>query len=241
MNPTPRRHFLKLLCAGAVVIPWLSVSGATLDKLRADRVGWVRLKTPTTWWQRHAEGDPYLMEFLRANTSLNLDPVWHQADCEDLGTMRAFPLIFTQEVASIRSSTGRANIGEFVRRGGFLLIDTCINPLNNPEPDATFRAQTAWLSETFPEARITPLPADHPVYRCHFQFPAGRPPHTIRDDARWTKHPLYGIYIGNRMAGVFTMSGLQCGWARERQPPEHRLACMRMLVNIYIYAMLHSG
>jgi hypothetical protein len=44
--------------------------------------------------------------------------------------------------------------------------------------------------------------------------------------------------IGSRMAGLISLSGLQCGWDRMIAPPGHDVACMRMLVNIYIYAML---
>lgn len=68
MNPTPRRHFLRQLCAGAGCVPVLSLLGADYDKLRGDRVGWARLKTPSEWWMRRAGGDPKLMRFLSEQT-----------------------------------------------------------------------------------------------------------------------------------------------------------------------------
>ena len=44
-----------------------------------------------------------------------------------------------------------------------------------------------------------------------------------------------------RMAGIISPGGLQCGWDRMIAPPGHDAACMRMLVNICIYAMLQRG
>jgi hypothetical protein len=235
-----RSAFLRSVMAGAAFLPGLSRAALAADKLRGDRVGWARLKTPNPWWKRHAEGDPFLMQFLREQTSLNLDPQWHQVDCEDLPAMSVFPLIFTQEVASIPTKA-RTNLAEYIGRGGFLIIDACVNPLNNPDPEVTFREQVRCLQEIWPAAKVTPLTAEHPVYRCHFQFPAGKPPHTARDNPVWTKHPLYSIQVDQRLAGIFSMSGLQCGWARQNQPMEHRHDCMKMLVNIYVYAMTQRG
>src|SRR4029077_13711831 len=83
-------------------------------------------------------------------------------------------------------------------------------------------------------------PADHEIYRCFFNL-ADRPPHTFHDgvyDARWARQGLRGIFLGNRMVAVITLSGLQCGWAgmpaSDRRHPE---MCMEMMLNIYIYAM----
>ncbi|MEO7297535.1 MAG: DUF4159 domain-containing protein [Verrucomicrobiota bacterium] len=217
------------------------------DDLRGDRVGWARLKTPSEWWKRHAEADPVLMKFLRANTSLNLDLKWNEADVENLHDMNCYPFLFSQGVETVASAKGRTNVAEYIRRGGFLLIDACIDDSVTPDPDVFFARQIQWLAESLPEARVLPLPSDHLIYRCYFQISEGKPPHTHtswsqRDDPRWTKHGLYEIKIGSRTAGVITLSGLQCGWARVGSPPalNHDIACMKMLVNIYIFAMLHG-
>jgi hypothetical protein len=236
MNAPRRKLLPKLLCVGMLFASVLVLTGAGKGHLRGDRVGWARLQTPNPWWKRHAEGDPFFMRYLREQTSINLDPAWHQVDCTDLPGMSTYPLIFTQEIDSIPASA-RTNLTEYIARGGFLVIDTCVNPLNNPDPDTSFQKQVQSLKVICPEAKVVVLPPEHPIFRCHFQFSEGKPPHTARDDARWTKHPLYGIQIGDRMIGVLSLSGLQCGWARENQPMDHRHNCMKMLVNIYIYAM----
>ena len=60
-------------------------------------------------------------------------------------------------------------------------------------------------------------------------------------DPNWDKYGLYGIMIGNRMAGIISLSGLQCGWARVPAVEGHYIDCMRMVVNIYIWAMMQGA
>jgi len=233
----------------ALLLAFLCVAGAVgrsqeLNELRGERVGWARLKTPSEHWMRHATGDPVLMQFLRDNSSLNIDPKWYVADCEHLAEMCTYPLLFSQGVHMVNSPTGRSNIAEYMRRGGFLLIDACINKNITPDPDRFLAQQVALISEVLPQARFAALPSDHNIYRCYFQFPEGKPPHTYCDnvyDQRWAKHGLYGIWIGSRMAGLISLSGLQCGWDKMIAPPGHDVMCMKMLVNIYVYAMLQGS
>ncbi len=214
------------------------------DQLRAERVGWARLKTPSEYWRRHATGDPSLMRFLRENTSLNIDPTWFVADVENLDQLCTYPLLFAQDISVVDNPASRANLAEYVRRGGFLLIDSCINKNINPDPDLFLLRHDRALAEILPEARVVPLPPEHEVYRCFFQIPGNKPPHTFAEniyDTRWAKHGLYGIMIGQRLAGIISLSGLQCGWDRMPAPSGHDVACMKMLVNIYLCAMMESG
>jgi hypothetical protein len=210
------------------------------ESLRGEQVGWARLKTPGNEWRRHATGDPVLMRFLRAKTSLNIDPTWYVADVENLDEMCQYPLLFAQSIQKVADERGRANLAEYVRRGGFLLIDACINPNITPDPNQFFKVQTQVLQEILPEARIVALPNDHPIFHSFFHFPNGAP-HT-EDAPAWSRLGFYGIEIGSRMVGLISFSGLQCGWdGMKRQTPGHDVVCMRMLVNIYIYAMLQNG
>ena len=53
---------------------------------------------------------------------------------------------------------------------------------------------------------------------------------------KWAKHGLYRVFHGERMVAVLGVSGLQCGWAQTMHAG-HDVESMRMLVNIYVYAM----
>jgi hypothetical protein len=240
-----RRDMSRLLFLSLFLFTCLSLRAAAdePDKLRAERVGWARLKTPTEYWLRHAEGDPSLARFIRDNTSLNIDPAWYVADVERLEEMCAYPLLFAQSIVVVDSSAGKAHLAEYVRRGGFLLIDACCNRGINPSPDLFLQNHIRRLSEILPEARVAALPSNHEIYRCFFKI-SGGPPHTYDQnvfDPERAKHGLYAIQIGHRTAGIITLSGLQCGWSRQAAPAGHDVLCMRMLVNIYIFAMLQGG
>ncbi len=244
MNPISRAQFIKALIAGAFCLPYLELGAVEVGKLRGDRVGWARLKTPSEHWRRHSDGDPSLMQFIRAQTTLNIDPTWYVADVQKLDALCQYPLLFSQGVNLVQDGTGRQNLAEFMRRGGFLLIDACCNRAVTPNDDVFLAQQKAFVATALPEARVVALPADHKIYNCHFQIPNGHPPHTYEKniyDPQRDKHGLYSLMIGQRMVGVITLSGLQCGWARMIAPPGHDVACMKMLVNIYTYAMLQGG
>jgi hypothetical protein len=239
-----------LRCARLALLPLLFLlcaprlcSAQDSEALRPEAVGWARLKTPSHWWKRHSTGDPTLMRFLRENTTLNIDPTWYVADVENLQQMCAYPLLFSQGIHVLDTPTSKANLGEYMRRGGFLLIDSCINAEITPDPDEFLREQIAMLGEILPEATVVALPPTHDVYRCFFQIPDGRPPHTFSDnvyDPDWAKFGLFGVMIGDRMAGMISLSGLQCGWDRMIAPPGHDIECMKMMVNIYIWAMMQG-
>lgn len=243
-DPITRAHFLRLLLAGAVFTPGLAALGGGLDELRGDRVGWARLKTPSPYWLRHSTGDATLMQFIRQQTTLNIDPTWYVADVESLPEMCKYPLLFSQGVHMVQSATGHGNVAEHVRRGGFLLVDACCNRDVTPDFDAFLQQETDFLAVALPEAKVVSLPSSHEIYRCCFQIPDGHPPHTFFKniyDAQKAAHGLYGVMIGQRMAGLITLSGLQCGWDHMVAPVGNDVACMRMLVNIYIYAMMQGG
>lgn len=244
MNAITRKHFLKLLCAGAVGAPVLQVLAVEADKLRGDHVGWARLKTSSEYWMRHSQSDPVLLKFFREETTLNIDPRWYAADVEKLDEMSQYPLLFSQGIHMVESKTGRANLAEYIRRGGFLLIDACCHRRVTPNDDVFLQQQQTILEQTVPEARVVALPSNHPVYRCQFEIPDGKPPHTFylnAYDAHKASFGLYGLQIGTRTAGIISLSGLQCGWDTSIKPPGHEFLCMRMLVNIYVYAMMQGG
>ena len=244
MNEITRLRFLKWLLAGAAFAPGLAALGAGLNDLRGDRVGWARLKTPSPQWKRHAGSDPVLMKFFREETTLNIDPTWYAADVNDLAELSKYPFLFSQGVGMVLDPTSRKNLAEYIRRGGFLLIDACHDIHVTPDFDEFLRQQIEFFSTTLPEARIETLPATHEIYRCRFQIPDGRPPHTFFNniyDPHKAAFGLYGVMVGRRMAGLISLSGLQCGWDHMIAPAGHDVACMKMLVNIYTYAMLQGG
>ncbi|HWB59566.1 MAG TPA: DUF4159 domain-containing protein [Chthoniobacteraceae bacterium] len=250
MSNITRTRFLKLLVAGSGGLFGLSAFGAAkLDDLRGDRVGWARLKTPSPDWKRHAGADPMLTTFFHEQTTLNIDKVWYEADANDLDALCHYPLLFSQGLAPVVDPAGRKNIAEYIRRGGFMLVDACHDIHVTPDFDQFLRDQNAFYAAILPEAKIVDIPPTHDIYKIYFQFPDGKPPHTFMSDVydpAKAAHGLYAVMIGKRMAGLISVCGWQCGWDHVTEhssmsPEGTDIICMRMVANIYIYAMTQTG
>lgn len=222
----------------AVALVFSALTAAAADEPRGGRVGWARLITPNATWQRHAEKDDVLSKFIRTQTSLNIDPTWYSADPAQLDKLCAYPLIFTNNLTDVRDRTQLANVAEYLRRGGFLFVDACINTSVTPDPDQFLRQHVELFGRLFPSARIRMLPPDHEIYRRYFAM-SETPPHSYMEsvfDPKWHRHGLYGVFEGERMLALLSLSGLQCGWSGW-QRPDNGPECMKMVVNIYVYAM----
>lgn len=237
-----RRDFLHSGCAcllACAALPAALAAPPAPEAHRGGRVGWARLVTPAAHWRRHAGSDSTLSAFIREHTTLNMDPEWREADPLRLEELCAFPFIFSTGLAPVVDAAALANLSEYLRRGGFLLVDSCIHRSVTPDPDAFLADNTASFARLLPGGAVRRLPDDHPVYTCYFA-PAERPPHTYFEnkyDPRWARHGLYGVYDGERLASLISLSGLQCGWDRMISPPGHPEECMRMVVNIYVQSM----
>ena len=235
-----RRHFMRLLAGSGLALAAPKLLADGLDELRGDRVGWARLKTKSPIWMRHSGSDPKLMQFFRQKTTLNIDPTWYAADVESLGEMVKYPFLFSQDLRPAQSKNARENLVEYIRRGGFVLVDSCINPGTRDPLAEVFNQQHAELfMALLPEAKVLQLNPEHDLFRCSFDFPDG-PPHTAVE-AGWDRDPFYGAYIDRRLIGIISTSGLQCGWDGMRALYGFDVTCMQMLVNIYIYAMMQGA
>jgi hypothetical protein len=208
---------------------------------RGGAVGWARLVTDDPHWRRHSRSDGDLSAFIRSQTSLNLDARWYSVAPARVEDLAFYPLIFSTDLTAITDPVERANLREYIVRGGFLLVDACINTSDvNPDSDVFLKHNLAAFRTILPSARIEPIPPDHELYRCYFKLKE-TPPHTYMNshyDPAWAKHPLYGVYLEQRMVAVLSLSGLQCGW--DHMPaaaPNHAEHCMQMVANIYVYAM----
>jgi Domain of unknown function (DUF4159) len=231
------------LCAILVLLAPMPASqaapGDDADLQRGGKVKWARLKTASASWHRHARSDPDMLDYVRRNTTLNIDPLSYWADVGNLDQMCAYPLLFSEGTHWITDPAQQRNIGEYLRRGGFLLIDSCIAV--NHDADAYFRSEAGFILSVLPEAEIRLIPNSDDIFHCFFDMQKGIP-HTFYNnifDPDWAAYGLHGIYYKGRLVAVISLSGLQCGWDRMVAPRGHYIECMKMLVNIYTYALTH--
>lgn len=241
-----RRDFLLSGCAHllacAALPPLLASRPSDFEPHRGGRVGWARLKTPAEHWQRHTGSDSTLSGFIRESTTLNIDPEWSAADPARLDELCTYPFIFSTGLRPLNDPAALENLAEYLQRGGFLLVDSCINRNITPDPDEFLRANSSVFRSLLPGAEVRMLPREHEVYSNYFE-PSARPPHTFAENVyeeRWSRHGLYGVFHRGRLASVISLSGLQCGWDRMIAPPGHPEECMKMVVNLYVFAMTQS-
>ena len=98
----------------------------------------------------------------------------------------------------------------------------------------------AELKKVFPQEEFVELPFNHPIYHSHFNFPAG-PPKIHEHNGLPAQG--FGIIKDNRLLLYYTyQSDLGDGWEDEdihNDPPEKRLAALKMGTNIVVHALTH--
>jgi hypothetical protein len=228
--PPLRNYLLPLILAGG------AIHAATPgDRTLVGRVEWARLKTDSPYWNRHSERDVQVLRLMRTETSLEISDTWHSASANSLEELSVHPFIFAESVAPL-SDPEIDKVAEYLRRGGFLLIDACVAVSINPDAQKFLDAQVKSLSRELQGLRVEALKPNHEVFSIYFKMTKSPPQTRSGTNPRWANgstEPLRGIYLGERMIGVISLSGFQCGFGQNPNPPE----VIRMVTNIYIYAM----
>lgn len=204
---------------------------------RGGRVGWGRLSTPGSQWGRHGDQDPRLARFIADQTTLNLDRVWYAVEPDTLDHLCTYPFIFAKDLLRIADPDHLKNLREYLRRGGFLCIDPCVNGFSESAKESLTQQYGDLFTRLFPDCRMRELPDDHEIYRCYFPVTVDGlyTPDLIR--AGGVKPPhigMRGVFLGDRMIAVVSITGLECGWP---ETPQRVPACMKMITNVYVYAM----
>jgi hypothetical protein len=206
-----------------------------MDRSLVGKVEWARLKTGSPYWNRHSERDVQVLRLMRSETSLEISDTWHSASANDLEELSAHPLLFVESVAPL-SDPEIDKVAEYLRRGGFLLIDACVAVSINPNAQTFLEAQIKSLSRKLEGLRVETLKPNHEVFSIYFKMSKAPPQTRSGSNPSWANgstEPLRGVYLGDRMIGVISLSGFQCGFGQNPNPAE----VIRMVTNIYIYAM----
>jgi hypothetical protein len=206
---------------------------------RGGLVRWARLKTSGKFWDRHSQKDPDFISFISKHTNLNIEPRLHTADTDKVEELCNYPFIFSDGLHALTPAQLK-NLREYLLRGGFLFIDMCIYMKINPSPDAFLQNQKNQILSILPNAKFEALTEDHRIFFCYFEMKKGLPRSNSIQPVpyEWKKHVLYRVIHEDRTIAIMGLSGLQCGWDG-RGLPGNDVECMKMMVNIYIFAMTH--
>lgn len=228
------KRSLIFLLFNLVVVGSLQAQGS-----RAGKVSWARLKTEYRFWNRHSSAEPVILKFIHDHTNLDIEDTWKAADINHLEQLVTYPFLYSEGIHTVKDPLHLRNLQEYLKRGGFLVIDSCINPEVTENPDVFVRDQIRLLNRLLPGAKTKRLPKDHSVYSIFFTIEGGAP-HSFNDsvyDPEWAKHGLYAVFYEDSPVAVVSVSGMKCGWAGFMTWPGHDVLSCQMILNIYIWAM----
>jgi len=195
-------------------------SAVTVARLKYDGGG-------NWYWGRSAI--PNLHKFVSENTTVDVYDKEVTVTATDPELFK-YPFLFLTGHGNISFSDEEvAALRKYLENGGFILANDSYGLA-----DAIRRE----FKKVFPEKDFVELPFSHPIYQAPFQFPNGLPKIHKHDD----KQPQgFGIIVDGRVCVFFDYeSDIGDGWEDEsvyNDPPEKRLAALRMGANLLVYAL----
>lgn len=161
----------------------------------------------------------------QAPIPLQLEEEVVQPNSPNLGR---FTLLYASGHGYITFSPEEAkNLRHYLLQGGLLLLDDDYGM--HPHAKEALR-------QILPEGELKPLPANHPIFHCYYDFPFGLPKVHEHDN----KPPqLYGLFYQGRLVALLTHEAdLGDGWEDptiHKDPPQVRELALKMGVNILCY------
>lgn len=132
-------------------------------------------------------------------------------------------------------------MGKYLRSGGFVLLED-LTPWEEHSPGEASLRQ--FIRDALgPGVRFEPIPNDHPLYHCYFDFDDG-PPLGVEmktldsvGASMSRKKGLEGVWVNGRLAAVFSGKGYGTLWMRRGDNQSQ----LRMGVNFVVFALLQEG
>lgn len=180
-------------------------------------------------WYCDASSLPNLLEFIDDNTDIKVNLKEKRTAPED-NDFFAFPYLYMTGHGNIRFTESEIDrLRKHLTNGGFLHVD------DNYGLDQSFRRE---IKRIFPNQDLVELPFDHDIFHSYYDFPKGLPKIHEHDN----KPPRgFGIFYKGRLVVFYTYEcDLGDGWESpnvHNDPPEKRLAALKMGTNIIIYAL----
>ena len=142
----------------------------------------------------------------------------------------AHPYLYMPGHGDVRfSAAERAELREYLTSGGFLHAD------DNYGLDESFREE---IAQIFPDAELTEIPPDHPVFHTFYDFPEGLPKIHEHDG---DPPQAFGVFHEGRLVVFYSYeSDLGDGWEDEDvhgDSEDLREAALRMGVNLFLFVL----
>lgn len=184
-------------------------------------------------WYANPSSLPNLLSAVRERTGIPV--ARREAEVSALDpVLRDYPYLYMTGHGNVAFSPAeRDALRAYLLGGGFLHAD------DNYGLDESFRAE---MAEIFPDAELTEIPADHPVFHSFYDFEDGLPKIHEHDGQ---PPQAFGIFYGGRLVVFYSYeSDLGDGWedaSVHEDPVETREDALRMGVNLFMYVLGQSA
>jgi hypothetical protein len=184
-------------------------------------------------WYANPTGLPNLLREIRARTGLAVADKAAVTRLTDPG-LWSLPYLYMTGHGNVSFSEEEvATLRRFLEAGGFLHAD------DNYGMDPSFRRE---IQRVFPDAELTELPPNHPVFHAFYDLAQGVPKVHKHDG----KPPqAFGIFHRGRLVVFYSYeSDLGNGWEDPEVhdvPSELRERALRMGVNLFVFAMAQAA
>lgn len=180
-------------------------------------------------WYNDPSSIPNLLSFLKTNTNIHTgtDEKRIQIMNEELFSL---PMLYMTGHGRIHFSDEESRrLREYLTAGGFLYVD------DDYGMDKYFRHE---IKKVFHDKKLIELPASHPIFHCHYDFPQGLPKTHEHDPG---SGQAFAIYHEGRMVLFYTFnSNISDGWADpdvHKDSEDTRQEALKMGLNIVVYAL----
>jgi len=100
------------------------------------------------------------------------------------------------------------------------------------EQETFYERHIALFAQFLPGSEVRELADTHPINHCYFSTGPKNRGSSARNHSG-----MYGVFDGGRMVALLSNANFQCGWP---QSHDRGAASMKMIANIYVYAMTRA-
>jgi len=222
---------VRLTCIFLILAVACSLADAQSTSVNSSfRIARLKYTGGGDWYNGPLE-EPDLLEFVRQNTLIDVDPVYEYVDVSS-DKFFSYPFIFMTGHGNMTfSEFEQKRIRTYLENGGFIYAD------DDYGMDKPFRRE---LKKIFPEQELVELPYSYGLYHCQYDFPHG-PPKTHEHDGKPPQG--FGLFHNGRLVLYYTYeSNPSDGWDPPEvhgDPPEKRQEALQFGTNLIVWALTH--
>lgn len=229
------------------------------------RVRFAHQKQEADPWNVRPGGDANLLRELSAVIRCKVKPIRGANDWEptwamegqlnavvtfdELEELRKYPFLFmTGENPYKFDAKQKDNLGKYIARGGFLLMDDCVVGSGG---DFFYQSSYKLLEEVFGRGAVKRIPQQHEIF--HNVYDLGDTGLPSMDYIRgWRpgglpymhgqNHGARGVFVDDRLAVFLSSTDIHCGWCDSHGFEFGRNnyeKAIQMGINIIMYAITH--